>query len=361
MNLDNSGSIRKADPNKVGESIIMLPEQIMQVLEETRTMKLPKNYHSIKNVVVDGMGGSNLGARIIRSVFNDKLKVPLEIKAGYELPGFVTSDTFYILSSYSGTTEETLSTYSAAKKKGAKLAVLSLESQKSELKKIAEKDKLPLITFDPKFNLCGQPRLGVGYSVAGLLAYFMKANLIRITYDEFVKIIRGMTVKNKKYSPQVSIKNNTAKKLAMEIKGKIPVLVSGGILEGNMHALRNQLNESGKNFASYLVLPELNHYAMEGLTHPEAKKNLHFIFFDSSLEHPRVMRRSELTKKVVKGDNIGFSVYKPLGNTRLEQAMDVLQFGSWLSYYYGLVNGENPSEVKWVDWFKKELGKSTTK
>jgi len=131
------------------------------------------------------------------------------------------------------------------------------------------------------------------------------------------------------------------------------------MLEGNMHAMRNQINESGKNFACYLALPELNHYAMEGLAHPALeKKFLHFIFFDSGFYNERTKLRIRLTKKVVKGDGIKFSEYAAKGYSKLEQAMDVLNFGSWVTYYLGLLNGENPSEVRWVDWFKKELGKS---
>ena len=150
---------------------------------------------------------------------------------------------------------------------------------------------------------------------------------------------------------------NIAKKIAKQLIGKMPVLISGNFLEGSIHTLRNQISESGKNFVSYLILPELNHYSMEGLGHPKEKKSLHFFFVDSDLENKRVQTRSELTKKVVKGEGIGYSSFQPKGKTKLEQAFNVLQFGSWMSYYLGLLNNENPTAVKWVDWFKDELKK----
>ena len=44
---------------------------------------------------------------------------------------------------------------------------------------------------------------------------------------------------------------------------------------------RNQINESGKFFSAYLDIPELNHYAMEGLVNPKSNhKNLLFFFFE---------------------------------------------------------------------------------
>jgi glucose/mannose-6-phosphate isomerase len=356
--LDDIKKIEKLDKDKVGESVSLLPDQIKQVMEENRNLKLPGGYTKFSSVVVDGMGGSNLGARIIKSVFADQLQIPLDIKAGYELPAMVSKNTFYILSSYSGTTEETLSTYKEAKSRGAKIAVLSMESPKSTLIEIAKKEKFPLITFNPKFNPCGQPRLGVGYSIAGLLTFFSKANLIKAEEKELKSIIRQMRRSDTRCVPQVKEKNNEAKKIAIKMFRKMPVLISGNFLEGNIHVLRNQISESGKNFASYLVLPELNHYSMEGLGHPKAeKKDLHFLFIDSNLENKRVQKRSELTKKVIQGEGISLSIYRPKGKTKFEQAFDVLQFGSWVSYYLGLLNNEDPAAVKWVDWFKTELSK----
>ena len=348
--------IKTLDKNKVGQSIVLLPQQFKQVFKENNGLKLPASYRGFSNIVLDGMGGSNLGARIIRSVFNEVLPCPLYIKAGYELPGFVGKNTLYILSSYSGTTEETLSTMAEAKKKGTKIVALTVQSEKSEIAKFAAKNELPLITFDPKYNPCGQPRLGVGYSIAGILTFFIKAGLINITDKELDNALKIMEKNTRLYTPDVTSAKNPAKKITAYLKGKMPVLVSGDFLEGNMHALRNQINESGKNFASYLIIPEMNHYALEGLAHPAVDhKMLYFIFFDLNLYHPRVKIRNELTKKVVKGDSIKYCVIELRGKTKFEQAMEVLQVGSWISYYFGIINNENPSEVKWVDWFKKKL------
>ena len=150
--LDDLKKINQLDRDRVGDSIKMLPKQIEQVFAENKSLRLPGNYKNFRNVVVDGMGGSNLGGRLIKSVFADRLKIPLEIKAGYELPAFVGKETFYILSSYSGTTEETLYNHKEAKIKGAKIAVLSMENPKSVLIEIARREKLPLISVDRRRN-----------------------------------------------------------------------------------------------------------------------------------------------------------------------------------------------------------------
>jgi glucose/mannose-6-phosphate isomerase len=79
------------------------------------------------------------------------------------------------------------------------------------------------------------------------------------------------------------------------------------------------------------------------------------LFFDSSLYHPRVQRRAELTKEVVKKNGIEVAECKMTGSTKLEQAFEFLQLGCWISFYLGMLNQVNPVEIKWVDWFKKKL------
>ena len=133
-------------------------------------------------------------------------------------------------------------------------------------------------------------------------------------------------------------------------------MVGAEFLIGNLRILRNQLCENSKNFASYLTLPELNHYALESLANPKSnRKNLVFFFLDSKLYHPRVQKRSRLTKQVVKKNKIKLLSYNLTGKTKLVQAFETLQLGTWVSFYLAILNKVNPAEINWVDWFKKQL------
>ena len=106
MNLDNLNQFKKFDSGQVAESIEHLPDQIRQVLEEARLIKIPRDYSKATQVVINGMGGSNIGAHIIKSVFNGQIKIPINIIPGYQVPAHVNKNTLYIISSYSGNTEE---------------------------------------------------------------------------------------------------------------------------------------------------------------------------------------------------------------------------------------------------------------
>lgn len=354
--LDDLNRIKKFDTGRVAETISLLPRQIEQVMADMEKVKLPAAYKQVDKVVINGMGGSNIGTWILQSVFADRMKKPVILTPGYEVPGFVDAKTLYVFSSYSGTTEEPLSVFEEVKRRGAKMLAITI-SGKSKLSELMKKEKIPGYVFTPKANPSNQPRLGTGYMIFGISLLLARAGIFKIEKQEMAGLIEHMLGHVGDCLPVSPLKSNPAKQLAQKLFDKLPVLVAAEFLLGNVHAMRNHFCENSKNFASYLFLPDLNHYAMEGLTCPTSlKKDLVFLFFDSELYHPRLQRRAELTKQVVKKNGIEVLAHKLTGETKLEQAFELLQFGMWLTFYLAILNQVNPAEISWVDWFKKQLG-----
>jgi len=336
------------------ESLKLLSEQITDSQKLSSGFKLPKNYQKINKIVVSGMGGSNLGGRILSAVFDQELKLPILINADYEVPRWVDSQTLFVVSSYSGSTEETVHAYAEAKKKKAKIVVLTGAEGKNPLIALATKDKLPCLSFTPAFNPSAQPRLAIGYAVTLLAVILNEAKAIKLSAKELTLAASKLKTYGAKLIPEKS--DNIASKLADKLFGKNIVIISGGFLAGNAHTLRNQFNENSKNFACYLTLPELNHYALEGLSFPKSNtENLSCLFFESSLYSPRVAKRLELTQKVMGKNKIKTLSARLKGATKLEQSFEMLQLGSWITYYLAEKNKVNPLAIPWVDWFKKEL------
>jgi len=355
MQLDNIKKMQKLDANHVAESISLLPDQIRQVLHEARLIKVPREYSKVTQVVVNGMGGSNLGAGIVKSVFFGQIKVPISIVPGYSVPAHVNKNTLYIISSYSGTTEEPLSTYKEAKKRGAKIMAITSHS-KNKLEKLMIKDNIPGYIFKPEYNPSGQPRLGLGYSIFGMAVMMAKAGLFKIEVEEVEDVIASLEIWDRELRPVIKTKNNIAKQLSIKLYNKQIVLVPAEFLIGNARALRNQFCENSKHFATYLTLPDLDHFALEGLGYPKGnKKDLIFFFVDSKLYYQRIQKRSQLTKEVVKKNGIDIVSYELTGKTKLAQAFEMLQLGAWITYYLGMLNKVDPAKIPWVDWFKKKL------
>ena len=63
------------------------------------------------------------------------------------------------------------------------MAVLVDKFNVKELKKIMLRDNIPGILFKPDNNPCGQPRLGLGYSIFGQMVMLARAGLFKINQN----------------------------------------------------------------------------------------------------------------------------------------------------------------------------------
>jgi glucose/mannose-6-phosphate isomerase len=357
MDLDNPQSLKEKDTHSIADSIGQLPSQIRQVLADSHLIKIPAGYEHVNKIVVNGMGGSNIGAYILKYVFADRLNVPMEICPGYEAPAYADEKTLYILSSYSGNTEEVLSIYDEIKGRGAKiLGITAGGEDKGKLERLMIEDDIPGFIFAPENNVSGQPRMGLGYSVFGMLFLLEKSGLIEVGKTEIQDVIHYLEERSKELNIEAGKEKNEAKLIAKELSGKQTVLVGAEFLTGNLHAFRNQLCENSKNFSCYFTLPDLNHFLLESLANPESNKDqLAFLFFDSDLYHERTQKRSGITAETVKKNGIRVVNYKMKAKNKLQQSAELLQLGSWISFYLGMKNEVDPGDIPWVDWFKQQL------
>ena len=327
--------------------------QCQQAWSEVKKIKIPPAYRRVKNIVINGMGGSALGGHVIVSLFQKQLRVPMHVINSYTLPGWVNRDTLYILSSYSGTTEEVLATFAEARRRHAKLLVICAGGQ---LGKLAKKFKIPAYIFEPRFNPCNQPRMGLGYSIIGQVALLRQCGLLSVSEGEFQSAVASVHAWHAKFGAKVPLKKNPAKKLASELVGRIPIIMAAEHLSGNAHILANQLNENAKTFSAYFLLSELNHHLMEGLHFPRANRTmLRFVSLESGCYFPTMAKRFAITKKVLQKNRIKYSAYATRSRAAFAEVLEVLLFGSYANYYLALANKLDPSPILFVDYFKAAL------
>lgn len=347
MDLTNLEEIKKLDPKNVFGSTELFIAQCRQIHEQAESAKFSlarRDLAKFNSVIFCGMGGSAYGGHVATSLFKDELTVPFYVNSDYGLPHFADCDSLIILTSYSGSTEETLSSFEVAKKLNANVVGLTSGGKLKEAMESGSKD---VIAFDPKNNPSGQPRLGTGYIVLGTIEILKKLGLLQIESKDIETAIDEV-------EKNVDKTRETAKNLAKQIAGFIPVIFSGSIFEGNAHILRNQFNETAKSFSSFHFLPEANHHVLEGLKNPTDRK-LVALFLDSSLYNPKIKKRIELTKDVVSKNNTEVLSYSLKGSTKLSQSLELLAFGGYLTFYLAILYGQDPSLIPWVDYFKEKL------
>lgn len=352
--LDDGDYILKLQGgDQVIKSIEGLPQQLYQSLTESQKISFPSSYQDIDNIVVCGMGGSRFPALIIKELFKNKLAAPLIINDDYHLPGFVNKGSLTILSSYSGTTEEVIANYLEAKKRGAKILVIT---SGGELAQIVKRNYYPAYIFNPIYNPSHQPRIGFGYAAGGLLGVLIKLGLLKQKTDEVIKAINSLNQLTNNFKITVSLKDNPAKDLALKIFNKYPYFIVSEFLTGWGNALANQTNETAKTISSFRVIPELNHHLMEGLKHPKEIKNLLiFVFFFSSFYSSPIQKRFQITKEVVEKNGIETLWINLKGESVIEQVFYAMSLGSYLTMYLSVLYQEDPSVIPFVDYFKKRL------
>lgn len=348
LDLNDLESIKKIDPQDTLGSTDLLLKQCEAAWSQVNALHISNELGSIQNIVFCGMGASNYGAYVLKALMGSSMPYPTEVISDYHLPQYVTSNTLVVLTSYSGSTEEVLSCAKEAKEKGAKMLILT---KGGKLGEFAKENNVSAYIFDGVLNPAGVPRLGNGYSVLGLIGLLNKAGIINIKEQEITDSIS-----------RVSEKSSEIKKRAMEdvkiFMGKIPVIFAAEHLTGNALILRNQFNETAKTFSAFYLIPDLNHHLMEGLQFPQPSP-LHFIIFNSSNFTPKIKRRTELTVDVVEQNDHSLSEYVLSGKSIYEDFLEIMIYGSYLTLYLGLIHNQNPATNPWVDYFKRELEKST--
>ncbi|HUW21911.1 MAG TPA: bifunctional phosphoglucose/phosphomannose isomerase [Candidatus Bathyarchaeia archaeon] len=351
--LDDLAQIKEFDKASVLESIGLLPDQIEQAWSAVNQLSIPLRFHQAKNIVVAGMGGSALGAGIIDSLCLENLRLPLEVFNDYHLPAYAGQDSLVIISSYSGTTEETLSCALEAINRKCQIFVITTGGK---LREMVRKNKLMAYFIEPKFNPAGQPRLGLGYSMAAQLTFLKKCGFIDLEETWLIEAITYLRNLKTQFAAETPIEGNAAKRLSLSLQDKIPVLISGQHLAGANHAIANMINENSKMMSIWFSLPEMNHHLLEGLSNPALnRKILKFLFIDSDLYEDKIQKRIKITKDVVKKNKLGYESFTVQGKTKLIQALEAVYFGGFLSFYLAFLNGVNPVLIPWVDYFKERL------
>lgn len=326
--------------NNVLKTFENVHKQFEQIFKEFNVSGLKNKLGQIDKILVCGMGGSALGPHFVRSVYADKINIPVIISNEYNLPHWADKKTLIVISSFSGTTEESISCFKEAKKKNLKTFIICTGGELS-------KEYSLKFVYNPKYNYAKNPRFAMGYSIASLTVLLNKLGFLKVNIKDVQKQIKIFS-KSKLQS----------QKIAKKIVGKIPIIIASEHLFGNAHIFNNQINETGKNFASYFAIPEICHHQFEGLTSPKAlNKQIIYILLTSNLYHKRNQKRYEIMKQILNKKKIKFIEIQAIGKNVFEEAMYVLGISSYISFYLANLNKIDPQPNPWVDYLKERMKK----
>ncbi len=344
--LDDINVLKQRDRDNALSVAANLYQQLAYdvVLRDTDNDNRP-----LRSIVIVGMGGSALAADMVKVLLRDLLDLPLEVVKGYTIPHYVDESTLVIASSHSGNTEETLSGLNQAIERGAQLAVTSAGGK---LEEIAREQG---IMYAPMPH-DAQPRMSVFYNLRAILRILGEYRLISDDlYREMQESREWLHEVSGQWEEDTLVEHNYAKQLALVAVGKTPVFYAGSLMAPVAYKWKISWNENAKNVAFWNFLPEFNHNEFLGWTsHPIEKP---FVIFDlvSNLEHPRILKRFELSDRLLSGRRPKANRIEMVGDTLLRQMLWAATLADFVSIYVAILNNVDPTQVDLIEQFKKEL------
>ena len=347
MNLD-------VDKSKMIDSLKSFPMQI----ENSISLMKEINFSYTKdfsNIIICGMGGSAIGADVVKSILADDLKIPIYVNRGYSLPKWANKSSLIILSSYSGNTEETLSCFDDSCKKSLDSIIITTGGQLSHL---AQEKTINLIQF-PDDNI--QPRAALGYSATILLLLLNKLFISNKDFNiELGSVQQLMNFINEHCS--VINDSNKSVELAKKIYNKYPIIYTSNRFEVIGYRFRCQLAENTKILSSNFTFPEQNHNEIEGFINSNLSSNI-ILWLGTDFDHNQVKKRMELTEDILSDFNIlqynFVDINKWIQSSYTKDALHLIfgliYFLDWVSYYGAILNDTDPSIIPNINKIKSSI------
>jgi len=340
----NKKDIDKSNLYKVIENI---PNQLVEGLEIAKDIKIKGKF---KSIVISGMGGSALPANLLRIYLHDLFsKEPQKNRPFgifqnrfYSLPLEAFDRCLNIISSYSGNTEETVSSFEEVLKNNLPCVGIATGGKVIEM---CQKNNVPFVLMPPAEKVL-QPRLATACNFAAVFRLLANIGMVEEKDREFRRISEKLKADQEDFRKQ-------GRKIAKLAKGKTPIIYSSTKFKSLAMIWKIMFNENSKTPAFWNYFPELNHNEMVGFTKLQGK--FYVINLRDKKDHPRNLKRFKVTSQILKNYGVGATTVDMPEGDILYKIFATLQIGCWSSYYLALEYKIDPTPVEMVEKLKKML------
>ncbi|MDI6703871.1 MAG: bifunctional phosphoglucose/phosphomannose isomerase [bacterium] len=326
------------DRSNMYQALRDFPKQFEKSIEFAKDIKIEGK---IDKIVITGMGGSAFPGDILKTYLND-IDIPIELSRNYSITTPVDQNTLLFASSFSGNTEETIASFYDALEKGCKIVVVTSGGKLEELSKKHNIPMSRIIKESENF----QPRWSVGYFFGIFVSVLVNSGIITDREKELRDLGR--------FLGQLNLEEK-AKELTKDLVDHILIIYTSDIYERSLaRIIKIKFNENSKIQAFFNAFPEMNHNEMVGFTN--IKGNYYFIIVEDPDEHPRIKKRVQIFKDILKEKGLNFYSMDMQGSSILEKIFSTIYFFDFVSYYLALEYGVDPTPVEMVEDLKKRLG-----
>jgi len=322
-----------------------LAEHFPQLLNSLRIEKslldISSKYHDegLSGICFLGMGGSSIAGNYVTTLLSEQSEIPLHIVRDYTIPAYVNNNWVVIAVSYSGNTEETLSSLSEANDLGSRIIIMTSGG------KMAQERIHPLIEL-PKGL---QPRATLPLMLSAILP--IAEILVGLKITEFQSLEALLIDKARSWKQWL----RQPKDAAESFIGKIPLFIGTRHLTPVAYRAKCQINENSKTLAFHSEIPESNHNEIESFA---ITNNCSIIpvFLRSSLESSEIKKRLDTTFDLYNENGLTPMNLFVDGKTQIGDMLLLTHFLDTVSIELAELYGVDPVSVEKITELKHRLG-----
>ncbi len=344
--LDNQKAISVLDSKDMLGAVESFPEFMNGQLQARPPARRISRRSVFRNIVFMGMGGSASAGDLVLDWLSNKIPFPAIVHRDPTLPRFVGPNTLFVALSYSGETSETLDAFREARKRGANLVAIGTGGK---LQKLCEELDVSFVPVQP----APAPRAALGQMIAATAIALHGREIIQDPKNEIKVAIRELGRIRNRIQRQVPLSQNPAKRLAVSLKGHLPVIFAFRRMASVARRFKNQLAENSKTFAKYSLLPEAGHNEVEAWSNQRFPLSPIFIRDNSESESEEIMLES-FRSAITKASRVTATQVRLRAGTRLGGLLTPVLYLDFVSVYLAFLKGLDPTDTPWIRFYRKK-------
>ncbi len=329
-------------PDNMKNLVNHFPQLLTTLQIESSILNTAREFHKegLNGICFLGMGGSSIAGNYVRALLSKESKIPISVTRDYLLPTYVDNKWVVIAISYSGNTEETLSSLSMANEVGSRIILMTSGG------KMAQESRHPIIHLPEGL----QPRAALPLIFSAVLPV--------------VESLAGMKITNFQYLEEVLIKKSNTwnewrappEDIAESFIGKTPLFIGARHLAPVAYRAKCQINENSKALAFHSEIPESNHNEIESFVQTN-ECSVMPVFLRSGLESTKISRRTDVTYDIYSEMGLGPMNLVATGKTQIEEMLLLTQFLDMVSVELAELYEIDPVSVEKIKELKHRLNK----
>jgi len=351
IDLDDELAVRAGDPGGMLATVAAFCEHCREGYRLGRAAAPLPEVQDVRSIAFCGMGGSAVAGDVIRTLYADRLPMPVVVVRSSELPEFCGPHSLVLVSSHSGGTAEALACFDEAMKRGCRVIAIA---SGGELAARAEELELACVALPGGF----MPRAAFGYIALGALGALEAVGFVPPLEHDVEAASAELAALAATCAPSAPSAVNQAKHLAREIGDRTPV-VWGGEGIGSVAAGRwkTQFNENAKVPAWASSLPELDHNEVVGWSQGAGSRSF-VVALRHEGEPPDVAARFGPSLEIARAAGALVEEVWASGGATLSRFLSLSLLGDFTTSYLGIARGVDPTPIEAIERVKRALAEA---